>query len=210
MASTGEAQSPEQRSAQSGDIQLEDTSKKTKDAPERGRDELNAWFSSLEKSFRSGIVREPVQLGDAGVTYLAMFYFYCTTRIGSCPFILDTILESDVIRSQNEKENSCPTMTRFWKAWLAGDFDSRAKYEISAAVAEKMDQFNSTERPRYIKCKDAVADILEDRSNLESRYGESGVASANLNRTRSLLQELWAKGIDVFVGQSRAEDDAAE
>lgn len=182
---------------QSGEMVLEDTSQREVSAAQRGKAEVSTWLKSLDQCFKDGAVRAPAELGDAGVNYLASFYFFCAARSGGCSFILDSILESDVILSKEEKEASCPTMSRFWKAWIAADFDQRIKYSISSAVAEKLDDFNSTQRPRYVRCTDTVALVLADRSALEARYALQGEARLSLDRTRKLLEEIWQKGIDI-------------
>ncbi len=184
-------------SRQHGDMVLEETDQRTLSASQRGKAEVSTWLNSLEEVFRDGAVRSPAALGDAGIGYLASFYFFCAVRAGGCAYILDTILESDIIRSKEEKSASCPNMSRFWKAWLAADFDQRAKYSISSAIAEKFDDFNSTERPRYVRCKETVALVLADRSALEARYAPAGEARVSLDRTRKLLEEIWQKRIDI-------------
>jgi len=186
--------------SQSGDITLEDTHKRPKAASARGSEDLKAWLASLDASFTSGAVKEPRELSDEGVHELAALYFFCAVRAGSCPFILDTALESDVIVSKNEREASCPTMSRFWKVWVAGDFDQHARYAIGAGAAEQMDSFNTQERPSYVKCKGTVAEILEDRSNLEARYQAGGEARTSLDRTTKLLDDLAARGVNYRAG----------
>ncbi len=182
---------------QSGEMALEDTRQRPVPASQRAKASVEKWLDSLDQSFRSGAVRPVEGLDDAGVSYMASLYLFCAVRAGGCPFILDTVLESDVILSKGEKAASCPTMSRFWKAWLAGDFDERSRYSIAPATAERLDAFNTAERPRYVRCKDTVALILADRSNFEARYSENGVARQSFEKTRKLLQEIWEKQIDI-------------
>lgn len=191
------AEPPAASKPQQGEMVLEDTTQRALSASQRGKAEVTGWLTSLDQVFKGGSVRVPTDLGDAGINYLASFYFFCAVRGGGCPFILDTILESDVVRSKEEKSVSCPTMSRFWKAWLAADYDERAKYSLSPAVAEKFDDFNATQRPRYVRCKETVALVLADRSALEARYAPDGEARLSLDRTRKLLEEIWQKGIDI-------------
>ena len=209
FSTLGQAESSKQHGVQSGDIQLEGTEQRSLSTSERGKQELQSWLTSMEKSYASGATRDPIDLGDAAVTYLVRLYFFCSSRTANCPYILDTVLESDVVSSKNERTIACSNMSRFWKGWLAGDFDQRIRYDIPASLAERLDAFNSEERPRYVRCKDAVAEILEDKSNFESRYAADGVAQVSLARTQSLLKELWDKNVDILASTA-AEGAAAE
>lgn len=188
------------KAPQAGNRAPKKTQQHVVSAAERGKADVAAWLASLDKSFQSGAVRPIDDLSDAGVSYFVSLYFFCAVRVGDCPFILDTVLEGDVIQSKSEGVAACPTMSRFWKTWLAGDFDARTKYSISPAIAEKLDSFNESERPQYVKCKDTVALIVEDRSNFEARYASDGDARQSLDRTRKLLDEIWEKGVDISVG----------
>lgn len=176
---------------QSGDIAIEDPSRPVLPRDERGVKEARQWLTSLRASLTAPAGKPLAELGDSGVAYLDFLYFFCSVRAGECPFILDTILAGDVVESKAAGEPGCPTMTRFWKSWLAGDFDERAKYKVSASSGAKLSAFNNSQRPRYIKCKETVAELMSAKS--ASEQGLRG-----LDRTEALLREVTDKGIDIF------------
>lgn len=204
---SGEAQSKPPRELQEGEIKLESTRKQSRSLEARGRQETSAWMRSLQSTVQEKGARHPTELGDPGISYVAAFYFYCSVKLGDCGFILDALLEDDVITSRAAGEASCPTMNRFWKRWLAGDFDERAKYRVSAASGSRLASFNTNERPRYVKCRDTVGDIIHAPFNPDARYATDGEVRVAVARTNSLLEEIWAKNLDIFDG---VEPESAE
>jgi len=91
-------------------------------------------------------------------------------------------------------------MNRFWKRWLAGDFDARAKYRVSAASGAKLAAFNASDRPRYIKCRETVRAIVDASADKKERYAQDGEVQTSIARTQSLLDEIWGKNLDIFDG----------
>ena len=176
---------------QSGDISIEDPSRPSLSQDERGEKEARQWLTSLRSRLSAPAAGPLTELGDSGVAYLDFLYFFCSVRAGECPFILDAILAADVAESKAAGAPGCPTMTRFWKTWLAGDFDERAKYKVSASSGAKLSAFNDARRPRYVKCKETVAELMSAKS--ASEQGLRG-----LDRTEALLREVTDKGIDIF------------
>lgn len=178
-------------SVQSGDITIEDPSHPVLSRDERGEKEAREWLSALRGRLVAPASGKSAELGDSGVSYLTFLYFFCSVRAGECPFILDAILAGDVLISKADGEPSCPTMTQFWKTWLAGDFDERSKYKVSAASGAKLAAFNASQRPRYVKCKETVAELMVKRDSAEG-------AQKSVGRTETLLREVTDKGINIF------------
>lgn len=181
-----------------GEVRYSETEAKSKDPRVIGFDKAMAWAESLSKIVSADEKGAPSALEGVGVTYLSVLYLHCATQKGSCPFILDAILEADVIASRDGEAARCTTMKSFWKSWLGMQLEDRAKFLVSVAAGLEMATFNSNERPRYVDCKPTVAAILEDHEALAKRYGAGTPASAAVDKLVALLTEVKTERIDVF------------
>jgi len=94
-----EAQAKPPVELQEGEIELESTQTKRKSLESRGRQEAAAWLQSLRMSVEGKGDGSLTELGDAGISYLAAFYFFCSVKLGDCAFVLNSLLEGDVITS---------------------------------------------------------------------------------------------------------------
>ena len=78
-----------------------------------------------------------------------------------------------------------------------GDFDERAKYGLSASAAAKLSAFNSSARPRYIKCRETVASMMKPAASAPQQEAR-GDALQSVERTEALMAEIQKKGIDIY------------
>ena len=185
---------------QSGDIVLEDTKQQRTDIRAKGREEVARWLGSLEQTVAAKGPGTIEKIGDSGVTYLAVFYLYCSVKLGPCPFILDTILQADLTSALKDGEAECPTMNRFWRSWLAGDFEQLVKYKISVANGAALATFNTQHRARYVRCKETVAASIKERTDSASRYQVDDNIAQSIEHSAKVLQGIWDKQIDIFDG----------
>jgi len=164
---------------QSGDLVLEDTTAAQKKSPyAMNQENAIEWVKGLS----AGTGKE----ADDGVLLnLAVSYLYCTVKTGVCSYMLDTVLESDF----RHGTTTCPNMKKFWKAWLGNDLEQRLKYMLPIGYAAAVTTFNSSERPKYVKCE---AKLAEWKPAKETRI-------AQITKTFKFLEEIKAKNINVML-----------
>jgi hypothetical protein len=189
---------PPSEAVQTGEIAIEDTQEERRDPRERIQGHVGAWLGGMTKYATNGGVGDVVPLGEDDTTYLSVLYLYCLNKFGPCPFILDVILESDVRDSRATGEPACPTMSRFWKTWLASDLEGRSKYLLSIGSGTAVADFNARERSKYIQCKPTIRAVLADPGAQKARYGAEGTVTAAVSKTAKLLEEIKAKEIDIY------------
>lgn len=136
-------------------------------------------------------------LPDVALSHLANVYLYCTVRSGTCPFVLDAILESDIVNAKNGSPSICPNMERFWKVWLKNDMEKRQNFMVRTANLSATSEFTRNERPRYLKCRETVQiEIGKESSSAEffaTRYGGASGPDAAVKKLAALLTELKTK-----------------
>ena len=197
-AHAGPPSTGEERPALSGEVKYSATSSTSKDVRVIGYDKTVPWADALLKVVSSDGNGSLPSLEGASMSYLAVLYLHCTTKNGSCPFILDSILEADVLASRVDGTAKCPLMKSFWKTWLAMGLEERGKFLVSVASGLEMASFNSNERPRYVNCKATVAAILEDKAALATRYGPGTPTSTAVTRLVALLKAVKEDKEDIF------------
>jgi hypothetical protein len=192
-SSTGDIRPP-----LAGEVAYSETATKTKDLRVIGHDKAATWAEALSKIVSSDGKGSMPTLEGVSSSYLAVLYLHCTARTGSCPFILDSILEADVMASRVDGIPKCPSMKSFWKNWLAMELEERGKFLVSVATGLEMANFNSNDRPRYVNCKPTVGGILKDTDTLAKRYGPGTPASEAVGRLIALLKEVKEDRVDIF------------
>ena len=185
------------------------------DAPQRNTqlmslEQVVEWGRAVEKIAREGGKGSPPALDDGAVSYLSVLYLYCTSSRGVCPFILDTILEGDIESSRELDKPSCPTMKKFWKTWLSSGMEERAKFDSSITRGLEVAEFNSTSRPRYIRCGIAVREVLEDKIALTARYGPQGISLKAIASFLQFVEEVKEKKTDIWRSSGIMDDGAAK
>jgi hypothetical protein len=192
------ASSDDGRPALTGEVAYSEPDTKNKTPSLVGYDNAVAWANALSKIVSSDGKGAVPELEGVGSTYLSVLYLHCVSRAGTCPFILDSILEADVIASRESGSRRCPLMKSFWKNWLALQLEERGKFLVSVATGLQMAAFNSNERPRYVDCKPTVEAILDDKESLATRYGPETSTSKSVTQLVALLKEVKEGRIDIF------------
>jgi hypothetical protein len=188
---------PPSEAVQAGEIAIEDTQEERRNPRERTRERVQSWLAGISNYAAHEGVGDVTPLGEDGIAYLSVLYLYCMNKFGPCPHILDVVLESDVREARLQGAAACPTMSGFWKTWLASDLEGRSKYLLSIGFGTAVANFNARERSKYIQCKSTIGAILEDPEAPKARYGDGGSITAAAEKTSKLLNEIEANGIDI-------------
>lgn len=186
---------PDRSAVQGGEITMEQDSK-TEDSYEvqqsKGIEFLKR-VAAAASSGGSGTIPMPE---ESTLSYLNVAYLYCSITEGTCPAIIDAVLEADVINARSGSP-SCPISTSFWKLYVRSDMEQRHNHYVKTGFLGVTDDFKKRRRPAYIKCKDTVAQILSD-PNRASRYQAGGQVLSSLNRAVRIAEELKAKVPNLF------------
>lgn len=180
-----------------GDIEFKDLEEQKKVPYRVLQKNVLEYFSSLESSLSSGSTNESATLRSLKkneLDYLAALYLHCSLRRGSCPVILDAVLESDIFNSAVASKNSCPNMTGFWKAWIAADMERRLDHGLKVGLIGKATSFKKSGRPAYIKCQKTVAGMIENSGSpsalISSRYASNSRVLKNLKTFNQYLTKV--------------------
>lgn len=202
---------PTGNTVKSGEIILEDYDNKKVDTYSVNQEEAIRYFKSFEAAIPqigSGASVNMPKLSDGALLYLTGAYLYCSVNNGVCPFILDAILESDIVASAASGTSGCPSMTQFWKIWLANDMEQRHKYLVKTGHLHTTSDFRAKVRPKYLKCKETVAAELA-KGPLSKRYQSEGNAARAITTTAQYLAGLPEAVPNVFVATG-AQGGAAQ
>lgn len=193
--------------ALTGEVAYSDPNVEARNHQLDAQDNLEAWSAQLLAAVQSGGEGTVAQLDPPTASYLSVLYLYCTVKQGPCPFILETVLDSDIIAARSEKASTCPSMTRFFKGYLSNGLDERAKFLYSLTQGLEMATFNTESRPRFIECKETVAAILEDKEVVAQRFGATGTSRASVEAFISLLKDVKSQKTDLYaaLGLSKAK-----
>jgi hypothetical protein len=181
-----------------GSIEYADVKESESNPQLQSLEDLRRWVASVDKIAVDGGKGVPEELTPADLSYLSVAYLYCVAQRGTCPFVLDTILDSDLETSLSNGVAGCSTMKRFWKEWLRSALDERAKFLLSVSNGLKLAAFNSQERPRYVQCSNTVAELMAQHNNLGSRFGGGGTSRSSLSSIKQFLEELHTSKVDIY------------
>lgn len=196
--------SADRRHEQSGEIKL--SKPKSEVSPyHKSQDAAVELFDDLQvivAGLKGGTIKDaPVLDGDA-LTFLAATYLHCSIQKGVCQYILDALLEADIINAKQGDANKCPNMKGFWKAWLKADMEKRHQYAVKTGYLHSTQAFNRDTRPKYIKCDDTVAaEIAGPASSSEyfkQRYTNKPEIEESIRETRAILKFIKDKRINIF------------
>lgn len=182
-------------SVQQGEIQFEQEEKDlTYSDVQRMTIEKLENFANL---IRQGNPSSEAKLSDREIRYITSAYLFCTIRKGSCPMILQTLFETDLVPSVANKESSCPNLSRLWKYWVQSDMERRAELDVPIGVVPKYQQFKKEARPKFIKCKETIDTVREHSPAgpefFSSRYGEGSPQLSQILKTIVLLRAFEKK-----------------
>ena len=185
----------------SGDIEFEDAKSSGEKPYLVNQNAAIAWVDSINQSITQGGHGNISALSKDAMFHIAVSFLYCVTKIGNCVFVLDTVLEADIINARGNSANECPMMTSFWRLWLEQELGQRVNYLAPVGSVQKINEFNKNDRPRYVKCKDTVGKTLaetKDSKAMEARYAPKGAVSLAAQKTKKLLDDIKSKGTDLF------------
>ena len=169
---------------------------------------LDEWAGKLQTIVTSSGSGRAPDLNQNAVSYLSVLYFYCTVKQGPCPFILETVLDADIALSRAEDSITCALTNRFFKSYLSQELDERGKYLFSLTRGLEVDKFNTTERSRFVECKETVSATIADKEVLAQRFGGKGTEATSVAAFRSLLAEIKDQKVDIFVATGVSGKDA--
>ncbi len=136
------------------------------------------------------------------LNYIAASYLHCSIKTGACPFVLQSLLEADLINSAVDQSASCPNLKGFWKRWISSDMEKRMGYELGVGQFSKAQYFNKTTRPMFLNCEDTIKSILEKTPSTSKlfieRYGESSPQKKSVDKTIKLLKLIQKKVPNIF------------
>ena len=198
---------------QSGDLQIEEVTGPK--APTYALNQAAAleWLAAVKSSAEQGGLTQIPIINNGAVQHLAIGYLYCVSKLGTCEFILSTVLEADVIDGRGKNENKCENMTQFWKAWLEGDFERRLSYLAPVGSSAQISTFNKTIRPRYVKCRDTVGQILaqtKDDAAWAARYSKDGALNKDITKANQVFQDAKTKNLDLMAATGLSSADTAQ
>lgn len=151
---------------------------------------------------------------DRALSWLATLYLYCSVQRGSCPLVLDAILEIDIAQA-SPAEATCPTMKRFWKQWIDLDLEKRQSFLMKTGGIQTAAEFSRSVRPTYIKCEERVADAMTE--SRRDRYQAGGAAAkrndtmlAYIDRISSTIPNLYSEMGISFASPEKTEGKKKE
>ena len=187
-----------------GEIQLE--TGESRSPYEINQDKAIAYFDKLSAqlgSMQDGKIQQPSSLEEPVMNYLSGVYLFCLTKNGICPFILQTVLEVDIIQSRLTKIPTCKNMESFWKLWIKNGFEDRARYSVDTKNLMSVQDFNTNQRPRYIECKPTVEKEIQgapaDNNFFKLRYQDKKGPAHSVRLLQRFLQTIKEKKLNVFV-----------
>lgn len=194
-----------QGDSQMGVIDLDLSSDRPTPSYTKIQDETIGAFSKLKEIPQalssSGNAAVP-PFSDDMLSYLSAVYLYCAINNGTCPLVLNALLEVDLIRSKVSGQVSCPTMKRFWNAWVASDMEERHKFQVRTSHINAYTQFNTQTRPRYLRCEATIQDELTGNAPatrfFSVRYRSGSPAASYFGQMESLLIQLKERVPNVF------------
>ncbi|MCO6429230.1 MAG: hypothetical protein J5J00_00080 [Deltaproteobacteria bacterium] len=196
------AQPGQKRPEISGQIVLEETGGKKVNAAQLSHDIALEYITTLAatvEKLKSGAAAPLDEIDNSAMAYLNSAYLYCSIQEGTCPYLLDALLEADVILSKSTGKIQCPTLSKFWKSYIASDLESRHRFLTPVTFMSVTAEFSEKQRPKYLKCKETVAEELAVTPNdfFVNRYGRAGKDN-NVAKTLRFLKGLKEQGIDVY------------
>ena len=183
----------------SGDVGYSDPNAATSNSQVDTLNALEDWGAKLQTIVASSGEGKVADLDQNAVSYLSVLYLFCSAKRGPCPFILETLLDSDIALARADNEAKCPLMKRFFKSYVSQSLDERGKFLFPLTRGLEMAKFNANERPRFVECKETVSAIIADKELLSQRFGEKGSAVGSVAEFRALLSEIKDQKADIFV-----------
>jgi len=162
-------------------------------------------FAAIEKlviALKDGSTEPVPTFTDHEIDYLTAIYLFCTLQNGTCPLVLDALLEADLIHAVQNNVNECPNLTQFWRHWVRGEMERRFEYDLKVGHFNAAEQFKREQRPKYIRCADTITELREENGSAQEffrkRYSVSAKPLENISRTRALLEQAKERIPNIF------------
>ncbi len=135
---------------------------------------------------------------DSILSYLNVVYLYCSITEGTCPAVIDAVLEADIINNRSAgAAATCPITTSFWRLYIKSDMEQRHNHLVKTGFLGVTDDFKKKRRPAYIKCKDTVSQIVTGADRSERYKADSQVLNS-IHKAVRIAEELKAKVPNLF------------
>ncbi len=166
--------------------------------------------------FHSGInarnlPAKKIELETREIYFLNGVYLYCTLKNGTCPYILETILETDILNSKIAGNSSCPHTLQFWREWIDNSFEERVNYNLGTGFLTKYQDFKKNVRPKYLRCSGTVERTINQNESIAdfigSRYTPGSDVGNNIKRTLGYLLALRQEVPEVFIASGAYKSD---
>lgn len=157
---------------------------------------------SVAKTLASGGSAAVPTFTDDMLSYLSGVYLYCAVNNGTCPLVLEGILETDIINSKSSGAVACPHMKRFWNVWVASDMEERHKFLVKTSFINSYSEFNAKTRPKFLRCEDTIKQEISGPGSgagfFRDRYRAGAPKEKIFDRMYSLLTQVREKIPNVF------------
>lgn len=201
---------------QTGEINLDLSSEVRKDSYSASQDEAIAFFRQLGTTtakLASGGTATIAPPSDDAIHYLTAVYLYCAGNNGVCPLVLEAILEADIVNSRSSGKPACPTMKRFWSAWVQNGFEERHKFMVKTSHINAYSQFNTQTRPRFLKCEETITQTISGISSPDAffrdRYRSGSPQEKLAAKMTALLEQLKQKVPNLFAALGAQSKDSS-
>jgi hypothetical protein len=178
------------------DVNVNADVKKKVDPYQVAQDNSISYFKNFEKALSAGGGAQPA-IGSAELLHLNGLYLYCTLQNGTCPEVLDAILEIDIFNSSKSGAKDCPIMKSFWKSWIANNLEKRHQHGVKIGQMDITTDFKRNVLPKYLRCSATVQDELS-KNPASKRYGSGSLAKGAVTSTVQKLEHLKQTVPDVF------------
>jgi hypothetical protein len=205
IVSAQEKKNKSQRPDITGDFQLE-VGEKSKNKSVTSIDEAILFLENLSNSVKSlsqGNISKASDASSDALNYFSVAYLVCTAETGACPMYLESLLEADVINARIDKNTNAPcrNLKGFWRAYIDNDLENRMRFMSKLGLVSKMTDFNETQRPKFLKCKDTVkietTGNLSDSEFFKFRYKDQARLE-HINNSLSAVKDYKTKGVNIF------------
>lgn len=202
-----------QSNVQSGDIAIEELSAQ-KSSYQTHQDRVIEIFTGVRDGLSSPLNIAEITVPRDGIIFLNAVYLHCAVARGTCPLVLEALLNLDVLHAAKSGTFECPNLTQFWRSWLENQMEDRHKYMVRTSHIQTTASFNSLERPKYIKCKETVQQILGSNAQgsavVGKRFAANTDAQQNIAQMVEYLLAVKQKIPNIFGAiQNSAPDDGA-
>lgn len=190
------------------DVDLVVKKKKQRDPYEVAQDSTIDYFKGLVKKtegLAKGETSQITPLATNELLHLNGLYLYCSIHNGTCPDVLDAIMEADVINSKLSGKVDCPILKSFWKSWITNKLEKRHRHHVKTGFMHQTTAFKKNILPRYLRCTDTVEKELADgngKSNADffaARYSERSLKKDPLVQIVNKLEVMKQNIPNVFI-----------